>query len=41
MLLVLENGMRIAFGPKDEVLAGMVKNHQQIRQAPANIAGVA
>lgn len=40
MLLVLDNGMRMAFGPKDEVLAGMVKNHQQIKQAPANSGGV-
>lgn len=26
-LLVLDNGMRMAFGPKDEVLKEMVKNH--------------
>ena len=39
-LLVLDNGMRMAFGPKDEVLAGMVKNHQQIKQAPVNSGGV-
>ncbi|MGJ8617268.1 MAG: type I secretion system permease/ATPase [Sulfitobacter sp.] len=39
-LLVLDNGMRMAFGPKDEVLAGMVKNHQQIKQAPADSGGV-
>ncbi len=30
MLLVLENGSRAAFGPKEEVLRSMVKNHQQI-----------
>lgn len=40
MLMVLDNGMRMAFGPKDEVLAGMVKNHKQIRQAPADSGGV-
>ena len=39
-LLVLDGGMRMAFGPKDEVLAGMVKNHKQIQQAPANSGGV-
>lgn len=39
-LLVLDNGMRMAFGPKDEVLASMVKNHQQIKQAPADSGGV-
>ena len=39
-LLVLDNGMRMAFGPKDEVLAGMVKNHQQIKQAPVNSGSV-
>ncbi|MBJ3761649.1 type I secretion system permease/ATPase [Maribius pontilimi] len=32
-LLVLENGTRRAFGPKDEVLREMVKNHNEIRQA--------
>ena len=39
-LLVLDGGMRMAFGPKDEVLKGMVKNHQQIQQAPADSGGV-
>ena len=39
-LLVLDGGMRMAFGPKDEVLAGMVKNHKQIKQAPADSGGV-
>ncbi|MGC1495324.1 MAG: type I secretion system permease/ATPase [Sulfitobacter sp.] len=39
-LLVLDGGMRMAFGPKDEVLAGMVKNHKQIQQAPVNAGGV-
>lgn len=32
MLLMLENGSRAAFGPKDEVLQSMVKNHQQIQK---------
>ena len=39
-LLVLDGGMRMAFGPKDDVLKGMVKNHQEIAQAPANAGGV-
>lgn len=30
MLLVLEGGMRRAFGPRDEVLKGTVKNHRAI-----------
>ena len=30
MLLMLENGARAAFGPKDEVLRSRVKNHDQI-----------
>jgi ATP-binding cassette subfamily C protein len=29
-LLMIENGQRAAFGPKEEVLQKMVKNHQQI-----------
>ena len=40
-LLVLDGGVRMAFGPKDEVLKGMVKNHQQIQQAPKGAGGVA
>jgi len=39
-LMVLDGGMRMAFGPKDEVLAGMVKNHEQIKRTPANTGGV-
>ena len=39
-LLVLDGGMRKAFGPKDEVLKGMVKNHKDIAQAPAHAGGV-
>ncbi len=30
LLLVIENGARKAFGPKDEVLREMVKNHKEI-----------
>jgi PrtD family type I secretion system ABC transporter len=33
MLLMLENGSRVAFGPKEEVLRSVVKNHGQIQQA--------
>lgn len=33
MLLVLDNGSRTAFGPKDEVLQKMVQNHKQIAQS--------
>lgn len=39
-LLVLDGGMRMAFGPKDEVLAGMVKNARNIQSAPADAGGV-
>jgi len=39
-LLVLENGMRMAFGPKDEVLQATVKNHKQLARTPANQGGV-
>jgi ATP-binding cassette subfamily C protein len=30
VLLVLENGVRTAFGPRDQVLRDMVKNHTEI-----------
>ncbi len=40
LLLVLEDGMRRAFGPRDAVLREMVKNHAQITQA-ATPGGVA
>ena len=30
LLLVIEDGMRKAFGPRDEVLQSQIKNHQQI-----------
>ena len=32
-LLMLEGGSRVAFGPKDEVLRTVLKNHNQIQQA--------
>ena len=31
MLLMLEGGARVAFGPKDEVLKQVVRNHQEIQ----------
>ncbi|PYG29098.1 type I secretion system permease/ATPase [Pelagimonas varians] len=33
LLLMLENGTRAAFGPKEEVLRKMVQNHKQIQQS--------
>ncbi|MEH6647113.1 type I secretion system permease/ATPase [Sulfitobacter sp.] len=39
-LLVLDGGVRMAFGPKDEVLKEMVKNHQEIQKAPKGEGGV-
>ncbi|MCB1334806.1 MAG: type I secretion system permease/ATPase [Roseivivax sp.] len=33
MLLMLEGGARVAFGPKEEVLRQVVQNHQQIQTA--------
>ena len=32
-LLVLENGTRVAFGPKDEVMRAVVKNHAEIEKS--------
>ncbi len=40
MLLVLDGGMRVAFGPKEEVLRGMVKNARSIQAVPATAAGM-
>jgi ABC-type protease/lipase transport system fused ATPase/permease subunit len=40
MLLVIENGTRRAFGPKDEVLAEMVKNHGEIKRDTGKAGGV-
>jgi PrtD family type I secretion system ABC transporter len=39
LILMLENGMRRAFGPKDEVLRDMVKNARDIQQ-PGGTGGV-
>jgi len=38
-LLVMDNGMRRAFGPKEEVLREMVKNHKQLMDGP-QVGGV-
>jgi PrtD family type I secretion system ABC transporter len=40
LLLVLENGTRRAFGPKDAVLAEMVKNHGEIKRSTGKGGGV-
>ncbi|WP_400087413.1 type I secretion system permease/ATPase [Yoonia sp. R78084] len=40
LLLVLENGTRRAFGPKDAVLAEMVKNHGEIQRSTGKGGGV-
>ncbi len=40
LLLVLENGKAVNFGPKDKVLETMVKNHRQIRLASTRDGGV-
>ncbi len=37
-LLVMENGMRMAFGPKDEVLKATVRNHERL--AASGMGGV-
>ena len=39
-LMVLDNGLRMAFGPKDDVLKGMVSNAEQISRAQSNAGGV-
>ena len=39
LLLMIENGMRRAFGPKDEVLRAVVQNHSQITPAPGAAKG--
>jgi PrtD family type I secretion system ABC transporter len=39
-LLVVENGTRRAFGPKDAVMAEMVKNHDEIQRASGKSGGV-
>lgn len=40
LLLVIDGGVRTAFGPKDDVLKSMVKNHQDIKRAPQGAGGV-
>ena len=40
LLLVIENGMRRAFGPKDEVMKEVLSNAQTITQATGQLAGV-
>ncbi len=40
VLLVIENGMRMAFGPKDEVLKATVRNHKELANSPADKGGV-
>ena len=40
VLLMIENGQRKAFGPKDEVLREVVQNHAQIRAAGGQGGGV-
>ena len=35
MLLVLDNGTRAAFGPKDKVLREMVVNHEELQKTAA------
>jgi ATP-binding cassette subfamily C protein len=38
-LLMLEDGQRRAFGPRDEVLRGMVKNHTElVRKGPGGVS---
>jgi len=32
MLLMLDQGTRVAFGPKDQVLRDMVSNHQELQK---------
>ena len=39
-LLVMENGMRMAFGPKDEVLQATVKNHKELGAKQPKPGGV-
>lgn len=39
-LLVMENGMRMAFGPKDEVLAATVKNAKDLASKRSDKGGV-
>jgi len=40
MLLMIENGLRRAFGPKDEVLREITKNYREIQQPGGGTGGV-
>ncbi|WP_282158506.1 type I secretion system permease/ATPase [Shimia thalassica] len=40
LLLVIDNGMSTAFGPKDEVMQKMVTNHEKIKKAGTTGGGV-
>ena len=40
LLLVLDQGMRRAFGPRDEVLTSLVKNAEQITKAQGHGGGM-
>lgn len=40
MLLVIDNGICTGFGPKDDVLKSLVKNHREISKAPNDEGGV-
>jgi len=40
MLLMLEDGRRKAWGPREQVLAAVVQNHQQIKKAAQKPTGV-
>jgi ATP-binding cassette subfamily C protein len=41
LLLVLNEGTRAAFGPRDQVMREMLKNHAEIARTPAGSGGVA
>ncbi|MFJ1293773.1 type I secretion system permease/ATPase, partial [Paracoccus yeei] len=40
LLLVMEQGMRRAFGPRDEVLQSVVRNAEQIARSKGQGGGV-
>ncbi len=40
MLLMLDGANKVAFGPKDEVLKEVTKNHQQIQDSTGQGGGV-
>ena len=39
-LMVLDGGIRKAFGPRDEVLKGLVQNHGKLAKATKSLGGV-